>query len=205
MPANFREEHSTKWATQIWKESVLAVVTIRHPYDWMKSLCKNHYTAYWPHNELGKCPNLINEKTNDLVPVEVKYDGNKQHYDSIAHLWNEWYAKYLERVDFPYLVVRFEDLQFHAKNVTMQICHCAGGVIRDDRPFQYIVHSAKQGPGHGKEKERTGMVGAWIKYSKEMPPRNGFSKLDYDASVRYLEEKYMTMFGYHHPPDGGNE
>jgi hypothetical protein len=198
MPANYREEHATKWATQIWKESVLAVVTIRHPYAWFASMCKNHYSAYWVHNERGLCPHLLN-KNRELVPVEVKYDSHKTHYDSLAHLWNDWYAQYLTKADFPYIVVRFEDLQFHAKNVTYQICECAGGEIRTDRPFSYIVDSAKDGPGHGKTEERTGMLAAWKKYGKPLPPQNGFSTADYETAVKYLDADYMKMFGYHHP------
>lgn len=198
MPANYREEHATKWATQIWKESVLAVVTIRNPYAWFASMCKNHYSAYWVHNERGLCPHLLN-KNRDLVPVEVKYDSHKTHYDSLAHLWNEWYAQYLTKADFPYIVVRFEDLQFHAKNVTYQICECAGGEIRTDRPFSYIVDSAKDGPGHGKAEERTGMLAAWKKYGKPLPPQNGFGTADYETAVKYLDADFMKMFGYTHP------
>jgi hypothetical protein len=196
MPANYREEHATKWASQIWKESVLAVVTIRHPYAWFVSMCKNHYSAYWPHNEHGLCPHLLN-KDRELVPVEVKYDAHKTHYDSLAHLWNNWYEQYLVKADFPYLMVRFEDLQFHAKNVTYQICECAGGEIRTDQRFQYIVDSAKDGPGHGKE--RTGMLKAWIKYGKSMLPQNGFGTADYETAVKELNHDFMTIFGYDHP------
>ena len=202
MPANFRDEHATKWAKEIWKESVLAVVTIRHPYAWFASMCKNNYAAKWPHNvDRGLCPHLRDDTKEDqpLVPVEVKYDGNVVHHDSLAHLWNDWYAQYLQKADFPYIVVRFEDLQFYAKNVTHQICECAGGEIRKDRPFKYIVDSAKDGPGHGKKEERTGMLAAWKKYGKPMPPQNGFGSLDYKTAVQYLNADFMDMFGYKHP------
>ena len=199
MPANYRDEHSTKWASAIWKESVLAVVTIRHPYAWMKSMCKNHYSAYWPHNDRGLCPHLVNNKDKELVPVEVKYDGQKTQYNSLVHLWNDWYAQYLTKAKFPYIVVRFEDLQFHAKNITYQICDCAGGTIRQDRPFSYIVNSAKDGPGHGKEEERTGMLAAWNKYGKPLGPQNGFGTADYEASIEHLDADFMKMFGYQHP------
>ena len=205
MPANFREEHATKWAKTIWKESVLAVVTIRHPHQWFRSMCKNSYTARWPHSERS-CPNLREEDEDGnggdpspLVPLEVKYDGTVVHHDSLAHLWNDWYAQYLQKANFPYIVVRFEDLQFYAKNVTYQICACAGGEIRQDRPFRYIVDSAKDGPGHGKKEERTGMLAAWKKYGKPMPPQNGFSSLDYTTAVEHLNSEFMNLFGYQHP------
>jgi hypothetical protein len=94
-------------------------------------------------------------------------------------------------------MVRFEDLQFYAKNITYQICECAGGEIRADRPFQYIVDSAKDGPGHGSN--RTGMLKAWIKYGKSMPPQNGFGTADYETAKKELNQDFMTMFGYDHP------
>mmetsp|Transcript_13908 Transcript_13908/g.20528 ORF Transcript_13908/g.20528 Transcript_13908/m.20528 type:complete len:426 (+) Transcript_13908:102-1379(+) len=199
VPAQYRTLHATKYATQIWKESVLAVVTIRHPYDWMRSMCKNHYTAYWPHNEHGMCPHLFNPKKKELVPVEIKYDGSKVQHTSLADLWNTWYQDYILNSSFPFLVVRFEDLQFYAKNVTTQICHCAGGLIRDDRPFTYIINSAKQGPGHGKQEERTGMVDAWIKYGQPMPPQNGFNDADYETAKQELDASIMQRFKYRHP------
>ena len=202
MPANFRDEHSTKWATQLWKESVLAVVTIRHPYPWFVSMCKNSYTAKWPHTAAAdQCPHLKDKssKPDGLVPVEIKYDAHANHHDSLAHLWNDWYAQYLEKADFPYIVVRFEDLQFYTKNMTYQICECAGGKIRTDRPFRYIVDSAKDGPGHGKKEDRTGMLAAWKRYGKPMPPQNGFGTLDYATAVEHLNSKFMDMFGYKHP------
>jgi hypothetical protein len=229
MPAIYREEHSTKWAAHIWKESVFAVVTIRHPFAWFRSMCHNHYSAYWPHNERRLCPHLVDTKTMDvsaddeedsrhhsattnndknnskyhpnraLVPVHVKYDRHETPYKSLAHLWNDWYAQYLRNSTFPYVMVRFEDLQFHAENVTHQVCTCAGGTIRTDRPFSYIVQSAKDGPGHGRKEERTGMLEAWKKYGKPMPPQNGFSREDFEAAKEYLDAELLQLFGYNIP------
>ena len=137
--------------------------------------------------------------TGELVPVGIKYDAYANHHDSLAHLWNDWYAQYLEKANFPYIVVRFEDLQFYTKNITYQICECAGGKIRTDRPFRYIVDSAKDGPGHGRKEDRTGMVAAWKRYGKPMPPQNGFGTLDYTTAVEHLNSEFMDMFGYKHP------
>ena len=99
-----------------------------------------------------------------------------------------------------YLQERFEDLIFHAKNLTHQICECAGGKVRTDQPFQYIVESAKDGPGHGSV--RTGMVAAWIKYGKPLGIRAGFSMEDYEAPKDFLNGELMKKktFYYKHPP-----
>jgi len=95
------------------------------------------------------------------------------------------------------IVERFEALIFHAKNLTHQICEFVSGKVRTDRPFQYIVESAKDGPGHGSV--RTGMVAAWIKYGKPLGIRAGFSKEDYEAAKEFLNSELMETFYYKHP------
>lgn len=196
--AKYRDAHSTKKASDIVKESVLPIVAIRNPYVWMKSMCKSGYTAKWPHGP--KCPHLVHSAAS-MTPTNltVSYGRFEDSFDSLAHLWNGWYHQYWKEADYPFLMVRFEDLIFHAKNVTTQICHCAGGVIRTDRPFFHIVKSAKDGPGHGKKEERTDMVQAWIKYGNPLPVRGDFSRVDYKASRKFLDGKLMQTFGYKHP------
>lgn len=196
--ANYRDQHTTNKAGDISKECTLPVVTIRNPYDWMKSMCKNRYTAKWPHG--NKCPHLVsNPQTMQGTNLSVKYGDYEDWFDSLAHLWNGWYHQYWKEADYPFLMVRFEDLIFHAKNVTTQICHCAGGEIRTDRPFFHIVKSAKDGPGHGKKEERTDMVKAWKRFGNPMPARADFSKVDYKAARKFLDKELMKVFGYKHP------
>jgi hypothetical protein len=65
------------------------------------------------------------------------------------HHWNDYYQQYFE-IDIPAIIVRFEDLVFHAKETTRQVCECAGGQMMGKK-FYYIVDSAKKGVGaHGK-------------------------------------------------------
>ena len=203
--AKYRKHHSTKRAAQIVKETVLLVVTIRNPYVWMKSMCHNTYTAKWPRGRRGNlCPHLVwDARSMTPTNLTVQYGNYEDVFDSLAHLWNGWYHQYWKEADYPFLLVRFEDLIFHTKNVTTQICHCAGGIIRTDRPFFYIVESAKAGPGHGRKEDRTGMVQAWIRYGNALPVRGGFSKVDYKAARKFLDRDLMDIFGYQHPPPMG--
>lgn len=195
--AKYREEHSTEKAKLIQKESVLPVVTIRNPYHWMTTMCQHPYSAKWGNHQL-LCPHLVDLQQN-YIPLKVKYADNRvDHHLSLAHLWNDWYKYYFDTTLYPRIIVRFEDLIFHAKNLTYQICSCAGGEIRTDRPFQYIVDSAKDGPGHGTV--RTGMVAAWIKYGKPLGPLAGYTRTDWDAAQRFLDPELMTTFDYKHPP-----
>ena len=173
------------------KESVLPIVTIRNPYTWMTSMCHNSYSAMWPHSK-DACPNLVKNSFHNPISVRTKFET----YDSLAHFWNDWYRFYWKKADFPFLMVRLEDLIFHAENVTTEMCKCAGGVIRTDRPFSHVVQSSK--PSHVK-RNLTDMVGAWIKYGRTLPIKNGFNNPDYIASRMFLDGELMQTFGYKHP------
>jgi hypothetical protein len=203
-PAHFKWDHATDHAKDIEKDTILPVVTIRDPYNWMASMCKNRYTVKWPHST-EQCPHLVSRKDphivqrpSEPVPVNVTYAEHRTEYhDSLAHLWNDWYNDY-KNANYPRLMVRFEDLIFHPKKMTKLICECAGGELQ--LPFTYIVNSAKQGPGHGKKSERTGMVLAWIRYGKKPQVMGGFHSADYHAATKFLDQDIMNTFGYSHPP-----
>eukprot|EP00521_Asterionellopsis_glacialis_P007694 CAMPEP_0195287108 /NCGR_PEP_ID=MMETSP0707-20130614/4312_1 /TAXON_ID=33640 /ORGANISM="Asterionellopsis glacialis, Strain CCMP134" /LENGTH=450 /DNA_ID=CAMNT_0040346835 /DNA_START=234 /DNA_END=1582 /DNA_ORIENTATION=+ len=206
-PAHYKWDHATKQAQAINKTNILPVVTIRHPYDWMTSMCHHNYEARWNHNDQGQCPHLadLDPMTHQpqLVPVNVNIRERVVH-KSLAHLWNDWYHEYYDppaqESPYPFLMVRFEDIIFHTKQTTQQICECAGGILRPNEPFQYIVESAKDGPGHGKVSERTGMVKAWMKYGTPPSPQHGFNNLDYHMAQQHLSSQLMNEFQYSHPP-----
>lgn len=98
--------------------------------------------------------NGINEKdqktkttsSSSSIPVTINYNPPAT-FPSLAHYWTEWYKQYLN-ADYPRLIVRFEDLQFHAKEMIDIVCQCAGAVARDnDGGFTYIVSNGKWGSG----------------------------------------------------------
>lgn len=223
-PVKFRNEHSTKQATAINKDYILPVVTIRHPYSWFGSMCKNGYTAKWEHRKIkyhpdssspvhhNDCPKLTQHGPSSSSqnppwnPVTVTYaEQRTDHHLSLAHLWNDWYAYYLKGGikgiggdDIPFVVVRMEDLVFFSKETTTLVCECAGGKIRNDQPFQHITDSAKKdSPGHDKS---TGLFEAWSVNAKpNLKERYGFEEHDYDAARVALDEGLMERLGYHHP------
>jgi hypothetical protein len=143
--------------------------------------------------------------------VTVHYANQREdHHLSLAHLWNDWYSYYLNDNNHhqhgetttttttpPFVVVRMEDLVFYPEETTRIICECAGGKIRTDAPFSFVVDSAKaDSPGHDKS---TGILAAWVKYAKPPPPRYGLSPLDYNIAKQVLNETLMTALGYQHP------
>jgi hypothetical protein len=153
------------------------------------------------------------------------------HHLSLAHLWNDWYSYYWNDTHpdtdtnddqknhlpqqhdkgttsttpphppSPFVVVRMEDLVFYPEETTRIVCECAGGQIRTDAPFSFIVDSAKaDSPGHDKS---TGIFAAWVKYAavqQPPPPRYGLSMLDYDLAQQVLNVELMSALGYQHPP-----
>lgn len=199
-PAHYRDAHSTQKAMKINKEWILPVVMLRNPYTWFRSTCKSPYTAKWEHrrNNPRDCPSLKDPSTGEWKGVSVKYAAGEDEHQSLAHLWNEWYSSYIRKAEFPWVAIRMEDLVFYPKPTITAVCECAGGKIRTDQDFVYIVDSAKaDSRGHDAS---TGIYEAWIKYSKPPEPQFGFSDLDYQASVEALDESLMTAFGYRHPP-----
>lgn len=106
-----KDEHVAPKMEKFNKTNVLPVVVIRHPLAWLASMCKSPYAAIWRHNQ-DRCPNLVaTDEDHQTFPhlhgetfgVKVKFDDENQvHFDSLVHLWSEWYRQYL---DAPYPIL----------------------------------------------------------------------------------------------------
>ena len=160
-------------------------------------MCHINYAAKWSQPDPSRCPDfsLVDLKTT------VKYAEFRRQHESILHLWNDYYREYLD-VSFPRLIVRIEDLIFHPEKVTTAVCKCAGGSMREDGTFQYVVNSAKKGAeAHGKE--RTGYIEAIIKYGSE---KRRYESYQYSSDLEYirdhLDSELINLFRYS-PPDPG--
>lgn len=195
---------SRKWTNtaghdqRVNKTNVMPIVVVRDPYSWMQSMCKHNYEARWPHQKF--CPNLAQEKLlkngePDIVPLRVRYNPPAE-YKSLAHYWAQWYKEYLE-ADYPRLIVRFEDIQFHAKELIETVCQCAGAVPRnDDALFRYVVDSAKWGAAH---KSQTNMISAMAKYGSEEKRFTGMREADWLVAKQVFTPEIMDLFGYKMP------
>lgn len=116
--AQFKYTHSAPLNDNITKDDVLPVVTVRNPYDWMVSMCKLPYTAQWARREkrvAGEiCPHLVSiDGKKTPVKVTVKLAEQFLEFDSLAHLWNDWYAQYWRDADYPASAVPTACLQYH--------------------------------------------------------------------------------------------
>uniref|UniRef100_A0A7S4RP45 Sulfotransferase domain-containing protein n=1 Tax=Ditylum brightwellii TaxID=49249 RepID=A0A7S4RP45_9STRA len=219
-PASWRLNHFAKDAPKsIDQTAFLPIVAIKDPFTWMQSMCRHGYAAFWPHSK-QHCPNLVpmypyeeqnkfGEVNTDSVKVGLKYDAYSQDriiYDSLAHLWNEWYAEWLNVTHFPFLVVRFEDLLFHAEAVITEVCHCGGGVMEpfsmrkgkldDSQGFQYIEDSAKGG-----QKIHEGSSGFATAITKvgEKIRMEQYTEEDMEFAKKVLRKDIMEVFHYTMP------
>jgi len=174
----YRQSHKTDKDRNIDANDIIPAVTIRDPLVWLQSMCRHHYAARWPHTN-DHCPDF----TLPNIKAVVHYAEMSKNHDSILHLWNDWYTEY-RTANFPHLMVRFEDLVFHPEEVTKQVCHCAGGEMRKDGRFIYIVDSAKKGKAaHGKN--RTGYVDAIVKYGSAARRYDGYR---YKEDLEYIRD-----------------
>ena len=94
------------------------------------------------------CPNLVlspkDKKLHNFnaalthncqttVGVKVNYNSK-----SLAQYWVNWYKEYME-AGYPRLIVRFKDLQFHAKEMIGLICQCDGTKAKNNGMFTYMI------------------------------------------------------------------
>jgi hypothetical protein len=174
-------------------KSVLPIVTIRHPYDWMKSTCRVPYAVRWPHGVNDGCPNLVDPYDNSTIPVTVLFGVGNHTYPTLMHLWNRWYRQYYDSVSYPRLMVRMEDLLFYPKETITQICDCVGGSM-DVTGFTVLAQSAKgYANGHGNHK--TGLVDGWIKYGNRRTYER-FTPTDWSAAREIVDKDMLEYFGY---------
>lgn len=203
----YRLTHTTYNETQFEARNIFPAVTVRDPFKWLQSMCRHNYGAHWNYT-VSHCPNLVPNrrdirefpwlKGEDSVPVEVHYKDFEREHASLVHFYNDWYNLYMNAT-FPRLLVRFEDLIFHPKQVTKTVCECAGGELNKGK-FQYIKNSAKKGIGeHGKH--RTNYMEALKKYGTEAGRYDRFEKADLAFANEHLDPKLMELFGYKYAPD----
>ena len=178
------------------QEDIMVAAMVRHPHDWINSMCRHGYTARWRHTKLN-CPNLYRGNT-----VRAHFGAGDTHHATIAHMWNDWNGAYYNAT-YPRLLVRFEDVILFPKQLTRKICACVGGQLyppkERDGIFHYVIDSAKVGPGHGPGRHRNGLVDSFSKYGQ---PRDFslLSEKDLDFMNKTFDQKLMNSLHWEGPP-----
>jgi hypothetical protein len=197
-PARSKNDHTIH--PNITKDNVLPVVLVRDPYYWMHSMCKQGYGVRWDHNE-KHCPNLIPNDFDrqrfkrlrhaESVPVWMgRSPKTGPTWKSLTHYWNDWYESYLG-VDFPRLVIRFEDTLFHGKQVMDLVCQC-GGAQQAASHFTYLVDEAKWNHKHA----QNNMLSAMMKYGTDAGRYRNMTDDDLRFAHDTLNMSLMETFKY---------
>lgn len=193
----------------------LPIVMTKDPVTWMASMCRHSYEARWRHTR-EHCPNLVpNEVDREFrrqpgkgtmgikvkfatqhigdEPIPDKKNKTFVEYTSLLDLWNTWYRQWRD-ASFPRLMVRFEDLLFHAEDTVAQICACGGGTMRGN--FKYVEDSAK-GEG-GPHAGSAGFLASLVTYGNRTLRMEGIleDRNDLDYARQHLDKELMELFGY---------
>lgn len=131
----------------------------------------------------------------DRLTVRMRYiPSNITYYNTLVELWNTWYNDWVY-ADFPRLIVRYEDALFNPKFLTKTICHCAGGVMKQDKDFKHVVGAAKTMPIH---KGSNGLEQALLRYSNSTVRKEQYFKEDIDYALQHLDLNLMKFFHYNY-------
>lgn len=202
VPADQRTNHTAGSEASDYQE-FLPVVTVRDPYTWLQSMCRQNYAAQFDHDKRF-CPNIVPYPEDiashpryakmKYIPVHIKYDKDfRRKYESLVALWNEWYTMYVNAT-FPYLLVRMEDLVFHADTVLPPICQCAGLEYKGT-----LKHVGEvQNRNHGIEQNATdlGLLRSIVRYGNITNRRSGYPQFQLDAARELLSPLLMEHFHY---------
>mmetsp|Transcript_21963 Transcript_21963/g.32442 ORF Transcript_21963/g.32442 Transcript_21963/m.32442 type:complete len:373 (+) Transcript_21963:232-1350(+) len=201
-PREFRDEHIIPHHpyTSIQQSTVLPVVLLRHPFDWMKSMCRRPYAVYWPFNGRNDpsfvCPSIVKDH-NMTQKIFVSFGSGNQTFESIVHLWNVWNRGWYNSLAFPRLVIRMEDLLFHADRVVGEICNCVGATMTEN--FQVPLRSSKSNQlGHFNH--NTTFLQEFIRHGN-LQSWNRFPRRDVVAARALLDKELLQTFNYQLPTD----
>ena len=204
----------------------LPLVSIRDPYTWLQSMCRQPYGAQYSFAK-SSCPNLIpypsdieahpRYKKMKYMPVHVGFDTregkSKIKFESMGHFWNHWYGDYIdfESTDgndakqtqkialkpqtVPFLVVRMEDLVFHAKTVVPQLCKCAGGTMKGNK-IKYVTETQNQNHGIEIAAKGGGLLRSVVNYGNITKRRDKFAGFQLVAAKDILDPRLMELLGY---------
>jgi len=108
-------------------------------------------------------------------------------YASLADMWSEWNGGYLE-VDYPRLMIRFEDTIFHAEEVMRKVSQCVGIPMRNT--YQYYLKEAKS---HGNS---VNFLTAMSRYGTDVGRIDNLTIQDLMYARTALDSELMEILHY---------
>jgi hypothetical protein len=166
----------------------------REWFDERKNIVRRHYK-----NDPWKVDNVMDKANftlnSTVVPLRVRYKSATLYHKSLIHMWKDWYNSYLQ-ADFPFLMVRLEDLVYHPRSVLESICDCAGGVLAEHIMLSGDSAITQGDNIHGAN--RTGLVDAMNKHVRGDRTK-GMTPEDIQYAREVLKESPMQLFSYKEP------
>ena len=146
-------------------DNVLPIVMVRHPIDWMESMCRQPYAAKFIKNSNASTPDLPCPSME--VPVTVGFY-RRFNYTNLLDLWKTWYQEHVIETDYPQLVVRLEDVVYRPRETLSQICDCGGGKFYWNAASTLLT--SKFGGRVSKDNDssmnRNGILEAWTRHAR---------------------------------------
>lgn len=129
----------------------------------------------------------------ETIPVKLVYKNVTTQYESLAHMWKEWYQEYFD-AEYPRLMIRLEDLVFHPYELLSSVCKCVDGEMVDREDFSLVGESSKN---HG-DIQGTGLRSAFSLhlYSNRTA---GMSNEDIAYAENTLKDSLTSTLGYENP------
>jgi hypothetical protein len=187
--ARLRNHHTVDLYANVTKAHVLPIVMIRDPLSWSQSMCQQPYLVRW-RGRTVHCPDW-------REPVLIPHMTGGHHWDSLWHLWNDWYRDYWQHEN-PRLIVRFEDLLWRPQQVLRAIQSCVGATWTTPGTFYYVVDRSKW--EHVKTfRAQSNMVSAMIKHGTPSQRVRNLSLEELEQARQILDPQIMELFGYSVP------
>lgn len=174
-----------------YTKNILQIVLIRDPFHWVASVCQSNRFK-----DTEACQDMTADGEHfTLKGLWVRRDEEKKgrktqkNYDSFIDLWNKWHDEQ-SKVSHPQLMIRYEDLIFHAEEVVENVCRCGGGRMMEH--FTYKTDSNNLSVG-------AFLADSMISYGKVMGRIERFSTEEVAQARENLDNDLMRKFRYAYP------
>jgi hypothetical protein len=137
---------------------ILPIVMVRHPLDWIKSMCQQKYAVSWKNRTTTTSEKLPCPSFDTSISVHFF---QRMEFDNLMDLWRQWNQEYLDSNDVPRLMVRLEDLVYAPKETLQKICVCVGGNLR----YRPQLLTQRQG-GVERESGNNFLIKTWARHSR---------------------------------------
>mmetsp|Transcript_53473 Transcript_53473/g.143076 ORF Transcript_53473/g.143076 Transcript_53473/m.143076 type:complete len:283 (-) Transcript_53473:96-944(-) len=145
------------------KRSLLPVVMVKDPLQWMASTCRaTYFQVRLPPR--ATCPSPVNSTSGTY------HVGSHSKFANLVELWSSWHLEYL-RSSTPVLMIRNEDLLFSPQETVGLVCECLGGKVKPPKEFKVIESAPKWGSGHQKASNRSDTVGRYAEARRSLEQR----------------------------------